>query len=554
MTMVSTPPASLPFASEDLSARLQAHADRISALGLRALARDPTRFATHTVEAEGLLFDFTRQLIDPAALASLVELAEVSGVKAAVQAMFEGQKINSTEQRAVLHTALRDPEGGPLQLDGIDIRADIRAERLKLKAFVRAITAGTRVGSQGDRFTDVINIGIGGSDLGPVMAVEALKSFANPELSVHFVSNIDGVQFSDLTATLNPAKTLVLICSKTFTTLETLTNAKLARAWIAGSLGESAVPAHFAAVSVNHTAMNAFGIAPDVRFTMWDWVGGRYSLWSAIGLGLELAVGSRHFEAMLEGARAMDRHARTAPLSANLPVLMGLLAVWNRHFNQCASHAVLPYDQRLHRLPAYLQQLSMESNGKRVRRDGSPVAYPTEAILWGEPGSNGQHSFFQLLHQGTDRVSMDFLLPAKSSVGLQDSQNLAAANCLAQAEAFAYGYTVEEARKELTNRQLSAENVDRLAPHKVHAGDRPSSVMVFERLDPATLGKLIALYEHKVFVESVLWDINAFDQWGVELGKVMAERLAPAVRGEEGAVAAAPGLAALIARLNDLRH
>lgn len=552
MTMVSTPAASLPFASEDLSARLRAHAQRIGAAGLRTLARDATRFSTHSLEAEGLLFDFTRQLVDSEALASLVELAEVSGVKAAFQAMFEGQTINTTEHRAVLHTALRDPDGEMLWLDGVDIRADIRAERVKLKAFVQAITAGTRVGSQGDRFTDVINIGIGGSDLGPVMAVEALKSFANPELSVHFVSNIDGVQFADLTQCLDPTTTLVVICSKTFTTLETLTNANLARAWIATALGEHAVASHFAAVSVNHAAMNAFGIAPDVRFTMWDWVGGRYSLWSAIGLSVELAVGSSHFEAMLEGARAMDRHARTAPLSANLPVLMGLLAVWNRQFNQCASHAVLPYEQRLHRLPAYLQQLSMESNGKRVRRNGSPVAYPTEAILWGEPGSNGQHSFFQLLHQGTDRVSMDFLLPAKSSVGLQDSQNLAAANCLAQAEAFAYGYTAEEARRDLKDKKLSEKDIDRLAPHKVHPGDRPSSLIVFERLDPTTLGKLIALYEHKVFVESVLWDINAFDQWGVELGKKMAERLAPAVRGEMR-LGGEPGLQGVLDRLTRYR-
>jgi glucose-6-phosphate isomerase len=359
---------------------------------------------------------------------------------------------------------------------------------------------------------------------------------------------VDGVQFHDVVAGLEPAKTLFIVCSKTFTTQETLTNARLARRWITEKLGPNATSRHFAAVSVNHAAMDDFGIAQDARFTMWDWVGGRYSMWSAIGLGVELAIGSERFDELLAGANAMDRHFRTAPLARNLPVLLGLVAVWNRNLMGCSSHAVLPYDQRLHRFPAYLQQLEMESNGKRVRRDGRPVEWETGPVIWGEPGSNGQHSFFQLLHQGTDRVSMDFVLPARSSVGNQPSHDLAVANCLAQAEAFANGYTLEEAVAELKARRLKPDRAAELAPHKVHPGDRPGTVIAFQRLDPATLGKLVALYEHKVYVQSVLWDINPFDQWGVELGKKLAEKLAPAVRGERPIVDN-PALGSLLDRL-----
>jgi glucose-6-phosphate isomerase len=380
------------------------------------------------------------------------------------------------------------------------------------------------------------------------MAVEALKTWANPRLRVHFVSNIDGVQLHDAVAALEPAQTLFIVCSKTFTTLETLTNARLARRWIAAKLGPNAVARHFAAVSVNHAAMDEFGIAPDARFTMWDWVGGRYSLWSAVGLAVELAIGSQRYDELLAGAQAIDAHFRSAPLARNLPVLLGLVGVWNRNLLDCGSHAVLPYDQRLHRLPAYLQQLEMESNGKRVRRDGRPVHWDTAPVLWGEAGSNGQHSFFQLLHQGTARVSMDFLLPARSSAGNQASQDLAAANCLAQAEAFAAGYTLDEAAAELRARRLDADRVAELAPHKVHPGSRPNTVIAFRQLDAATLGRLVALYEHKVYVQSVLWDINAFDQWGVELGKKLAERLAPAVRGDR-TLTDNPGLQSLVDRL-----
>ena len=542
-------PTPLPFASPALTVRLDAHAARLRASALRDLfAGDPRRYQTLSVEAEGLLLDFSRQLLDRDALADLVALATDSDVTAAAARMFEGDAVNSTEQRPALHVALRDPSGVPLLVAGTDIRALVAAERHRCRSFTAAVRSGARLGATGRRFTDVINIGIGGSDLGPVMAVEALRSFAEPGVEAHFVSNVDGVQVADLAARLDPATTLVLVCSKTFTTTETLTNARLVRGWVAERLGEGAVPKHFAAVSVNEAAMNEFGVGQDARFAMWDWVGGRYSMWSAIGLAIELAVGSAHFDALLAGAHAIDDHFRSAPPASNLPLILGLLGVWNRNYLGCASHAVLPYDQRLHRLPAYLQQLSMESNGKRVRRDGSPVCCDTEPVLWGEPGSNGQHSFFQLLHQGTAAVSLDLLLPACSSVGLPASQNLAAANCLAQAEAFANGYLRAEAEQELQAKGLPPARVAELAAHKVHPGNRPNSILAFERLDPATLGKIIALYEHKVFVESVLWDINPFDQWGVELGKKLADKLAPAVRGEVR-LAGQPGTQALLDRL-----
>jgi glucose-6-phosphate isomerase len=539
----------LPFASPELWQALLEHRDRLAATPVRALAAaDAARFEHLAVEAEGLLLDFTRQSLDSAALASLLALAESSGLPQAIEELFEGAIVNGTEQRPALHVALRDRDGPPLAIGELDVRGAVAHERDKARAFAGAVISGARKGATGQRLTDVVNIGIGGSDLGPVMAVEALRTYASPRLRVHFVSNVDGVQFHDVVAGLEPAKTLFVICSKTFTTQETLANARLARRWITDKLGPNATARHFAAVSVNHAAMDDFGIAQDARFTMWDWVGGRYSLWSSIGLAIELAIGSQRFDELLAGANAIDRHFRSAPLARNLPVLLGLVAVWNRNLLGCGSHAVLPYDQRLHRFPAYLQQLEMESNGKRVRRDGRPVEWATGPILWGEPGSNGQHSFFQLLHQGTSRVSMDFLLPARSSVGNQPSHDLAVANGLAQAEAFANGHTLEEAVAELKARRLDPDRVAELAPHKVHPGNRPNTVVAFQRLDPATLGKLVALYEHKVYVQSVLWDINPFDQWGVELGKKLAEKLAPAVRGER-AIVDNPGLGSLLDRL-----
>lgn len=546
-------PTVLPHCSPDLAARLSAHATRLLATPAREVFAGPSRFERFSVEAVGLLLDYSRQLVDPVVWPDLLELAASADLPGAIQRLFAGEIVNSTEQRPALHTALRDRSASPLSVSGVDIRALVSNERARCRAFCAAIRGGSIRGATGRAFTDVVNIGIGGSDLGPVMAVEALRDYARDGPNVHFVSNIDGVQCADLFKRLDPALTLVLVCSKTFTTLETRTNALLARGWISERLGDAAVPKHFAAVSVNHPAMNEFGISPDARFTMWDWVGGRYSMWSSIGLGIELAIGSDHFDELLHGAYAIDRHFQSAPLASNLPVVLGLLGVWNRNYLDCSSLAVLPYDQRLHRFPAYLQQLSMESNGKRVRRNGRPVEWETEPVLWGEPGSNGQHSFFQLLHQGASRIAMDLLVAARSSVGLPYSQDLAIANCLAQAEAFANGYSLSEAERELREKGLPEARVSELAPHKVHIGGRPNSVLAFERLDPLTLGRLVALYEHKVFVESVLWDINPFDQWGVELGKKLAENLAPAVRGEHRLVGQA-GVQALLDRLKGWRH
>jgi glucose-6-phosphate isomerase len=465
--------------------------------------------------------------------------------------MFTGVKVNSTEGRPALHTALRDPDPAPLLVDGADIRPVIVAERAKCRRFVAELESGARCGATGLAYTDVVNIGIGGSDLGPVMAVAALRSFADERLRIHFASNVDGTQLADLLVRLDPTRTLFLVCSKTFTTAETLANARIARDWVVARLGSQALGRHFAAVSVNAAAMDAFGVGGDARFAMWDWVGGRYSLWSAVGLGLEIAVGSVRFEEFLAGGHEMDQHFRRAPFAENLPVLHGLVAVWNRNFLGCDSHAILPYDQRLERLPAYLQQLCMESNGKGVRRDGRPVAWDTCPVYWGEPGSNGQHSFFQLLHQGTARVSADFILAARSSVGLEASHELALANCIAQAEALNLGYALAEVREELARRGVAPARAAPLAPHKVHPGGRSASLIAMPRLDARALGALIALYEHSVYVQSVLWDINPFDQWGVELGKHLADRLFPVVRGQGSA--ASPRVLALLARLGAWR-
>jgi len=487
---------------------LEAHARRLAYVPVRELfATDPQRFARFSQEACGLLLDFSRQRIDAEALAALLDHAQQAGLAARIDGMLDGAIVNETEKRAALHTLLRVAAGSTLSPALAALHAEVLAVRAQCRAFVAAVHAGRLTGATGERFTDVVNIGIGGSDLGPAMAAAALAPYDAGLLRTHFVSNVDGTQFADLVPLLDPARTLVVVCSKTFTTQETLANARRVREWLAGRLGEPAVPRHFAAVSTNHAAMDAFGVGADARFAMWDWVGGRYSLWSAVGLSLELAIGSAHFEAMLAGAQAMDAHFRSSRFAENLPVLLGVIAHWNRNLLGSESHAILPYTQRLARLPAYLQQLEMESLGKRTTRAGRPVAGETGAVIWGEPGSNAQHSFFQLLHQGTAAVSADFLLPVH---GAADSaaDELSIANCLAQMQAMMAGHASPD-------------------PHRVHPGSRPLSLIAFTRLDPATLGALIALYEHKVFVESVLWDINPFDQWGVELGKKICSDLLP---------------------------
>jgi glucose-6-phosphate isomerase len=465
--------------------------------------------------------------------------------------MWRGDAINATEDRAVLHVALRQPPGAGI--GGADIEKLVLEERERMLSFSDRVRSGAIAGSSNKRFTLVINIGIGGSDLGPAMAVEALHQFTQGGPTCAFVSNVDGNKLADLLASADPQTTLFIIASKTFTTLETLTNARSARAWLAAKLGEHSVPPHFAAVSVNHKAMDEFGVHPDYRFQMWDWVGGRYSMWSSIGVSLAIAIGREHFMGFLRGGHEMDEHFRSAPWRHNLPALMGLLGVWNINFRHLPTLAILPYDDRLRRFPAYLQQLEMESNGKSVTQEGMPVEWDTAAVIWGEPGNNAQHSFFQLLHQGTLRAAMDFLLPVKSSCGNQDQQNLAIANCLAQAEAFMAGNPAPAVRAELERLKMPPDRVQYLVPHKIHQGDRPVTLVTFPRLDPVTLGKLVALYEHKVFTQSVVWGINAFDQWGVELGKKLAEQLAPAVRDPAGHPPGSAGVARLLNTLDRWR-
>ena len=537
---------------------LQARANETRAVTLRALREgDPARGKRFAREAAGIYFDFSRQRIDDDGLRLLTSLADAAGLRARIDAMWRGDAINTTEGRAVLHTALRVPAVSDSAPGGADIARQVLAERERMLSFAEQVRGGqvkghSINGNGGSRITTVVNIGIGGSDLGPAMAVEALHPLTHGAPRVRFVSNVDGTDLANVLEEADPAGTLFIVASKTFTTQETLANARTARAWLAGKLGEAAVPDHFAAVSTNAQAMDAFGVNPNYRFVMWDWVGGRYSMWSSIGVSLAIAIGRERFLEFLAGGHEMDEHFRTAPWDSNLPALMGLLGAWNIDLLDLPTLAVLPYDGRLKRFPAYLQQLDMESNGKSVDLNGKPVSISTAPVIWGEPGNNAQHSFFQMLHQGSPRVAVDFLVPARSSSGNQAQAELAIGNCLAQAEALAYGYSFEQATAELMARNLAPERVELLARHKVHAGNRPVCIVAFERLDARTLGKLVALYEHKVFTQSVLWGINAFDQWGVELGKKMCEEVLPWVRDPE--LAASRPLSALLQRLKSWRE
>ena len=510
---------------------LQSHATDLEIRHLRQLfADDAKRFEHLSVTELDFLYDFSRQRLTPNTITLLMALARACELEERILALFTGETVNNTERRAAMHMALRNRSERPMLVGGQDVMPEVRREVAKMREFVTGVHEGRITGAKGARFTDVVNIGIGGSDLGSVMATEALGRYRNRAIRLHCVSNIDGVELSEVIQQVTPATTLFVICSKTFTTLETLSNATAAREWLVSELGEAAVARHFVAVSTNNAAMDAFGIAPDSRFTMWDWVGGRYSLWSAVGLSIALALGMSLFELLLQGGHDMDEHFRTAPLERNLPVLMGLIGIWNGNFLGHGSLAVLPYDRRLHRFPAYLQQLEMESNGKSVTRAGHPAGYATGNVVWGEPGNNAQHSFFQLLHQGTARVAMDFIAPVNASSRFQGQHNLALANCFAQAEAFAFGQTEVQVRQDLARTGETDAEIARLEPHKVHVGNRPSSLILFPRLGPRTLGRLIAWYEHKVFVQSVIWDVNPFDQWGVELGKKLASSMAPAVQ------------------------
>jgi glucose-6-phosphate isomerase len=518
-----------------------AHADELGPAHLRDLtAADPQRWQHFHVEYDTWLLDMSRQRISQKTLPLLFALARAADLPARTAAMFRGDPINSTEQRAVLHTALRSEFAGSAA-----IQAEVRDSRKKLADFAAAVRSGKKLGVTGKKFTHVVNIGIGGSDLGPLLVCDALKAEWSGGITPHFVSNVDRTQLEDLIRSIDPAETLVIVCSKTFTTLETQANANAARAWIVGALGEKSPAHHFVAVSTNTPAMDAFGIAADHRFTMWDWVGGRYSVWSAIGLIAELVVGSERFEEFLKGASDIDRHFTQAPYEKNLPVLMGLLGVWNRTFLKLPTLAVLPYDQRLARLPAYLQQLEMESNGKSVSLRGERVDFATAPIVWGEPGSNAQHSFFQMLHQGTLTQALDFIAPLRGSWGGTEAQDLALQNCFAQSQAFAFGHTLQDVEAEMRKAGVAAAEVARIGAHRVHEGNRPSSLLMYPQTTARSLGGLLALYEHSVFVQGTVWGVNSFDQYGVELGKKLAVGIdmkggkAPAGQG-------AMGLASLI--------
>ncbi len=487
----------------------------------RFFADDPERGTRLVASAGDLVLDYSKHRVDDGVLAALAALARRAGVAERRDAMFAGRRINATEDRAVLHVALRMPRGTTLELDGRDVVADVHAVLDHMAEVAVRIRSGSWTGHTGRRIRAVVNIGIGGSDLGPAMATAALADYASPEMTYRFVSNVDPVDLWAKTHDLDPAETLVVVCSKTFTTLETLTNAAAARRWLLDGLGagEEAVARHFVAVSTNDEGVRAFGIDPANMFGFWDWVGGRYSFDSAIGFALMVAIGPEAFADMLAGFHTIDRHFATAPFEANLPVLQGVLNVWYRDFFGAETHAVLPYSERLSRFPAYLQQLAMESNGKSVRLDGTPVTTATGEIFWGEPGTNGQHAFYQLLHQGTTLVPADFLVFAESTREDADRHDLLVANCLAQTKALAFGRTAEEVAADGTPAGV--------VPHKVMPGNHPSSTILAPKLTPSVLGQLVALYEHTVFVEGVIWGIDSFDQWGVELGKVLAGQLGP---------------------------
>ena len=522
-------------------AAVAAHAKEMVKVHLRDLAgTDAKRWQQCHVEHDTWLLDISRQRITQQSLSLLLDLARAVGLSDRIVAMFRGDPINTTEKRAVLHTALRsDFAGSPA------IQAEVKASRQKLENYVTAVRSGRKLGITGKKFRHVVNIGIGGSDLGPLLVCDALRAEWSGDITPHFVSNVDRTQLEDLTRTLDPAETLVIVCSKTFVTQETQTNANAARAWIVGALGEKAPGNHFVAVSTNAEAMDKFGIAPDHRFTMWDWVGGRYSVWSAIGLIAEIVIGSERFEEFLQGASDIDKHFTTAPFEKNLPVLMGVLGVWNRTFLNLPTLAVLPYDQRLARLPAYLQQLEMESNGKSVSLEGLHVNFSTAPIVWGEPGSNAQHSFFQMLHQGTLTQALDFIAPLRGSWGGTEGQDLALKNCFAQSQAFAYGYTLPEVEADMRKAGVAAAEIDRIAIHRVHEGNRPSSLLMYPQTTARSLGGILALYEHSVFVQGTIWGINSFDQFGVELGKKLAVGIdMTGAKAPQGTGAA--GIAALI--------
>jgi glucose-6-phosphate isomerase len=513
---------------------LQAHAEKVREVHLRDLfATDPQRGERLSAQLADLYVDFSKNRVTDETLSLLGALATRVGLTDRIAAMFSGARINTSENRPVLHTALRLPRDARLIVDGQDVVADVHGVLDRMGAFAERVRSGRWRGHTGERITTVVNIGIGGSDLGPVMAYEALKAYRDSEIRCRFVSNIDPTDIYDKTHDLDPDTTLFVVVSKTFSTLETLTNATEARRWLLAGLGgdESAVAKHFVAVSTSEQRVRDFGIDPENMFGFWDWVGGRYSFDSAVGLSLMLSIGPDRFAEMLAGFHAVDEHFRTTPVERNVPALMGLLNVWYNNFLGAQTHAVLPYSQYLHRFPAYLQQLTMESNGKTVRADGDPVDYDTGEVFWGEPGTNGQHAFYQLIHQGTKLIPCDFLAPIETHNPVGEHHPILLSNFFAQTEALMKGKTADEVRAELKGSKLSAEELNKLVPQKCFAGNKPSNSILFKKLTPRTLGSLIALYEHKIFTQGVIWNINSFDQWGVELGKQLAKAILPELKG-----------------------
>lgn len=512
---------------------LQEHHKKMTAVHMRDLfAADPARCQKFSLRFEDILFDYSKNRITEETMVHLLALAEQAGLAEQIQAMFNGAKINNTEGRAVLHVALRNRSNRPILVDGRDVMPDVNRVLAKMETFSNAVRSGAWRGYTGLPITDIVNIGIGGSDLGPKMVVEALTPYTRRDLRAHFVSNVDGTDIAETLKKVQPETTLFLIASKTFTTQETMANAHTARAWfLEAAREETAVASHFAALSTNTEGVVAFGIDPANMFEFWDWVGGRYSLWSAIGLSIALAVGFDNFTALLTGAHKVDEYFRTAPFAQNIPVIMALLGVWYNNFFGAQSHAILPYDQYMQYFPAYFQQGDMESNGKSVTRGGAPVDYSTGPVIWGQPGTNGQHAFYQLIHQGTKLIPCDFLAPAQSHNPVGNHHTLLLSNFFAQPEALMKGKTAVEVRAELGDSSLSSDALEALVAAKTFAGNRPSNAFLFKRVTPETLGSLIALYEHKIFTQGVIWDINSFDQMGVELGKVLAKAILPELAG-----------------------
>ena len=552
MTSPRNPPRNPPRNELPAWQALAQHQRAIAGAHLRHLFdEDPARFDRFSREAGGLLVDYSKQLVTAETMALLVELARQCELPAWIERMFAGERLNFTEDRAVMHVALRAAR--PLALDGRDLTHEVRAVREQMRRFCGEARSGALRGATGEHFTDVVNIGIGGSDLGPALACEALAPYATPPIKAHFVSNVDGHAIAACLESLDPARTLFIVASKTFTTQETMSNARTARDWLAAKLGPAAAARHFCAVTASPKRAAEFGVPSERVFEFWNWVGGRYSMWSAIGLPIALETGMDHFDELLAGARAMDEHFASTPPERNLPVILGLLAVWNADFLGAPTRAVLPYDERLRLLPAYLQQLEMESCGKRVTRDGSVAGYPTSPVVWGSAGTNGQHAYFQLLHQGSHRVPADFIAFCEPHHRLPVHHDILLANFLAQTEALMRGRSAQEVESEMRAQGVPDDVIRRLAPHRVFEGNRPSTSILGERLEPRSLGALIALYEHQVFVESVIWNINAFDQWGVELGKSLAGRILTELEGGGDAAGHDASTNALINRIKKRR-